>query len=137
MIGSFLPAVFRVLGSKKNWALVVFVCFCTLSVCRSSYLWKSSDYNRNVAETAKKARQFLGPSDELLVANLAPGPPIFYSGCQVKTIGFWGLEKKAEDGERMFVLSPAELLDNLRNDGVAEGFETFAQNGGVALYGRK
>lgn len=137
LIGSFLSPVFKFWGSKRNWALAALVIFFTLSVRQSSYLWKVGDYNRNVAETAKKARQFLSPGDDLLVANLAPGPAIFYSGCKVKTIGFWGLAKKAEDGERMFVLSPAELLENLKNDGVAEGIEVFAQSGGVALYGRK
>jgi len=137
LIGSFVPSVLKVLGSRKRWALLLLVLFCFLTLWHSSYLWNPGDFNRNVAEVAKKARQFLSPNDELLVANLAPGPPIFYSGCKVKTIGFWGLSKKAEDGERMFVLSPAELLQNLRNDGVAEGFELFAQSGGVALYGRK
>lgn len=99
--------------------------------------WDPPDYNRDVAQVSKEAERVLGSEDELLVANLAPGPPIFYSSRKVQTIGFWGLFKKAEDGERMFALSPKELLRNFRNDGVASGIEVFAEQGGVVLYGRR
>ena len=129
LIGSFLPR-------RKVLALLLTV-FCLIAVWRSSYLWKPGDYSRDVAEAAKVVREVSNLDDELWVANLAPGPPIFYSGRKVKTIGFWGLVKKAEDGERVFILSPGELLENLKNDGVAEGIEVFAKYGGVSLYGRR
>jgi len=129
LIGSFVPR-------RKVLALLLTV-FCLITVWRSSYLWKPGDYSRDVASAAKVMREVSDLDDELWVANLAPGPPIFYSGRKVKTIGFWGLVKKAEDGGRVFVLSPGELLENLRNDGVAAGIEVFAQRGGVMLYGRK
>ena len=129
LVGSFMP--------RKKILVLPLIVFCLITMWRSSYLWKPGDYNRDVAEVAKSALQVLSPSDELLVANLAQGPPIFYSGRKVKTIDFWGLVKKAKDGGRMFVLSPSELLENLKNDEVAEGIEVFAQRGGIALYGRK
>ena len=129
LIGSFIPR-------RKVLAFLLTV-FCLITVWRSSYLWKPGDYSRDVATTAKVMREASGLDDELWVANLAPGPPIFYSGRKVKTIGFWGLSKKAEEGGRMFVLSPSELLENIKNDGVAEGIEVFAKSGGVSLYGRK
>jgi 4-amino-4-deoxy-L-arabinose transferase-like glycosyltransferase len=99
--------------------------------------WYLEDYNRDIAEVAKEAARVLDSDDSLLVANLAPGPPIFYSGRKVQTIGFWGLFKQAEDGGRIFVLSPREILRNLRHDGVADGVEVFSTKGGVVLYGRR
>jgi len=129
LIGSFMP--------RRKVLAILLTVFCLITVWRSSYLWKVEDYNRSIAETAKVMRQVSNVGDELLVANIAQGPPIFYSGRKVITINWWGLRKNVLDGGRMFVLTPEELFRNLEGEGLTSGVEIFQMGSGVALYGWK
>ena len=129
LVGSFIP--------RRRVLVPFLVVFCLITAWRSSYLWKVEDYNRSIAETAKVMRQVSNLGDELLVANIAQGPPIFYSGRKVITIDWWGLRKKVLDGGRMFILTPEELFRNLEGEGLTSGVEIFQIGSGVALYGWK
>ena len=138
LIGGFCSSFLKYFGPvKRLWLVGLFVIFCLFSLYESLHLWRLEDYNRDIARAAEAAKAVSRPEDKVYVANLAPGPPIFYSGRRVITIDWWGLKKKVGDGGRVFILSPWELWWNLSSEGLSSDLEIFERSGGVVLYGRQ